>query len=271
MLAFAHIQKTAGITVNRILRRSFGVHHCDVQPWHPRTAYYETTYSAKDHQKLVRLYPRLESIAGHRVKPHSDLKSVCPNIRYLTFLREPRARMASHYQYRVQRAGYTQPFEEWLKEEHYHNLQTKHIAGSDDLDLAMRILREECFFVGLIEHFDESLVMLRGKVADPRFDIRYVRENVAPDSSIRERLVNDPASRALMEEANNADLQLYEYVVKELYPAQKREFGATLASEVESFKSTNRLPPLNVNSMLNLVKRNCIYKPMLAYAKRFQS
>lgn len=267
MIAFAHIPKTAGITVNKLLRRSFGLHHCDVEVW-TRRDYVGVYYSAQDHRKTLRLYQKLRSIAGHQIKPHSDLKTHFPGVRYFTFLRDPITRTASHYQYTVQRMGEEAPFEKWITRDEFHNMQTKHIAGCDDLGLAIKILNEECFFVGLIENFDESLVMLQKKVDDDRFDIRYVRENVAPSSAIKKGLLGDPATRGLLEEVNQTDQQLYDYVRRELYPKQKDEIGETLASEVESFRSSNTLPTVNLNAMANLIKRNLLYKPLLRYSQR---
>jgi hypothetical protein len=268
MLAFAHIQKTAGVTVNRILRRSFGLQHCDVEPWSRVGEYYDTSYSAEDHRKLKRLYPRLVSIAGHQVKPHSDLKDACPDVRYFTFLRNPETRTASHYQYAVQRMGEKEPFKEWIKSEKRRDAQTKHIAGRADLESAIKILDEECLLVGLVERFDESLVILRRKLGDPRLDIRYTSENVARDSSVKTRLLDDPSTRALLRDANAIDNALYDYVVRELYERQKQAFGATLAEDVESFKARNAPSHVNLNAALNLIKRNLIYKPMLRYAQR---
>jgi len=268
MLAFAHIQKTAGVTINRILRRSFGLRHCDVEPWSSDERYYDTFYSAGDHRRLERLYPNLLSIAGHQVKPHSDLRDVCPDIRYFTFFREPEARTASHYQYVVQKMGKTEPFEQWIKREEFHDVQTKHIAGSADLDAAIKTLHEDCIFVGLIERFDESLVIMKNKLSDPRFDIRYTRENVARDATIKKRLIDDPTTNALLKGANRIDNELYNYVVGELYEKQKREFGESLASEVQTFQGDNRLPHVNLNATLSLIKRNLVYKPVLRYAQR---
>jgi hypothetical protein len=268
VLAFAHIQKTAGVTVNGILRRSFGLGHCDVEPWSWTGDYYDTYYSAADHRRLVRLYPRLVSIAGHQIKPHSDLKDLCPNVRYFTLLRNPVQRTASHYQYGVQRMGEKQPFEEWINEEKRRNVQTKHIAGSADLDLAIKILNEECLFVGLIERFDESLVMLKQRLGDPRLDIRYRRENVARDSSIKNELTEDPRTSRLLDESNDIDNALYEHVVTRIYEQQKSDFGSGLDAKVESFRAGNTPPRVTLNATLNLAKRNLVYKPLLRYAQR---
>ena len=154
-------KKTAGTTINWILKRSFGINHCDVEPWKQGEEYYSTSYCADDHQRLRRLYPNLASIAGHQVKPHSDLETVCPEIRYFTFLRIPVARMASQYQYLIQRMHYGWSFEEFFGQERFHNVQTKHLAGKDDVALAIKIIDEKKIFIGLVEKFDESLVLMK--------------------------------------------------------------------------------------------------------------
>jgi hypothetical protein len=71
-------------------------------------------------------------------------------------------------------------------------------------------------FVGLTERFDESMVLLRALVA-PDLDIRYERANVAKSSRIAKELLSDPVTRQMIVEANQGDLELYEYVLRELY------------------------------------------------------
>src|SRR3990170_1027659 len=63
MLVFIHINKTGGSTVRYILRSSFGLHHCEVEPWHARWT--GSPFSTSDLQRVRKLYPHLESIGGH--------------------------------------------------------------------------------------------------------------------------------------------------------------------------------------------------------------
>ena len=109
---------------------------------------------------------------------------------------------------------------------------------------------------------------MKNKLGNPRLDIRYRRENVARDSTIKSSLVDNPKTRALLKEANEIDSALYDYVVRELYERQKQEFGMTLDSEVEAFKLGNKLPHVNLKATLNLIKRNLVYKPVLRHAQR---
>jgi len=183
MLAFAHLMKTAGTTINSILRRSFGLGHCDVHPWDKGA----TVFSADDFHYLKKIYSRIESLSGHELRPYSDISRVCPNLEWFTYLREPLTRTASHYQYSVQRnrkyPGKSNKkeilFEDWLCREAAHNYQTKRIAGTEDLDLAIKILKENFLFVGLFERFDESLVMLQKKTQN-RLNIFYCHKKCMP-------------------------------------------------------------------------------------------
>ena len=272
MLAFAHIQKTAGVTVEWILRRSFGWHHCEVEPWRNfggKERYYATTYSAEDHARVLRVYGRVDSIAGHHVKPRGDLAEVYPGVRYFTFLREPVRRTASHYQHMVRNTEeYKQSCEHWLEDERFHNLQTKHIAGVDDAEAAMRVLRERCFFVGLVERFDESLVLFQRRVGDPRLDVRYRRENVASDSSISRRLLDEPRTRDILEAANRTDRILFDRVQRELFPEQCRDFGPGLEEAVEAVRADPWKHRYNGRALLSRARARLVLNPLARRAQR---
>ncbi|UCF33779.1 MAG: hypothetical protein JSV78_00415, partial [Phycisphaerales bacterium] len=166
MLAFVHIEKAAGTTVNHILARSFGLRHADVMAWRCRFA----DLRAADLRGFRRMIPGLVSIAGHIVKPFNDLHLDCPSIRYWTILREPLARCASHYQYQVNFLNIPHSFEEWIADPRFQNFQTRKLAGVPDADAAIGIIKDRFVLVGLLEHFHESLLLLRAKLHDPRLD-----------------------------------------------------------------------------------------------------
>ena len=142
---------------------------------------------------------------------------------YDTFLREPLVRCASHYQYQVQQQGKTYSFDEWIVRDLKRNPETTRIAGPNGtVRDAIQILRSRFIFVGLVEHFDESLVMFRQRVDDPRLEIRHRRKRVAENDDIKNQLLSDPRTRSLLVEANQLDLELYEFAAKELYPMFRR-------------------------------------------------
>jgi hypothetical protein len=243
-LVFVHINKTAGTTLRYILRSSFGARHCDVEPWHG--AWSDPPFSSEDLRRVRRLYPRLASIAGHRVTGYADLDEPGVELRYVTILREPVALCASRFQYQLDYRRKTDlVFEEWIQRDWVWNAQTKRIAGTSSADDAVATIERKGIFVGLTERFDESMVLLKALRA-PELDISYEPVNVAKSSRVARDLLEDDVTRGLIEEANRADIELYGRVVGELYPSWQREFGdgldeavARARAERHGFNRTN--------------------------------
>jgi hypothetical protein len=101
-----------------------------------------------------------------------------------------------------------------------HNLQTKHHAGCDDVNMAIRMIREQNMFVSITEHFDESILLLRNWVKPYQILLNYVAKNVAHDALISNNLVNDAKTHAMLQEINHSDSLLYDYIKNEVFPAQ---------------------------------------------------
>ncbi|HEU4527397.1 MAG TPA: hypothetical protein VFT80_05665 [Actinomycetota bacterium] len=229
LLVFVHINKTAGTTLRQILRSSYGARHCDVEPWHG--PWQDPPFSTPDLRRVRRLYPRLASIAGHRVTGYADLEEPGTEMRYLTFLREPISMCASRFQYQIDYRKKERVFEDWIRNDWVRDAQTQRIGGTTNAADAIATIEKREMFVGLTERFDESMVLVRALVA-PDLDIRYERANVAKSSRIAKDLLSDPVSRRMIEEANQADLELYEHVVRELYPGFQRAYGEGLEEAV---------------------------------------
>jgi hypothetical protein len=256
MLAHVHIMKTAGQTICGILRQSFPGCHCDLVV--PRPA------RAKDVRWAMRFYPRLKSIAGHCVVPYADLEAAGFKPRYFTFLREPIERCVSHYQFSVQRNGCRQPFERWLVQ--HANFQTQVLCGHDDAGRAIEFLEQRIGFVGLVEHFNESLVLLRRWCGGKSLDVRYRARNIATDNHIKKALLANPRTVSLIQEHHAADITLYAYARHIVYPRYIERFGSELPAAVEELEQS--LPAPHVLSFTQFVasaKRNVLYKPLTKY------
>jgi hypothetical protein len=261
VLVFIHINKTAGSTVRYILRSTFGVNHCEVEPWH--APWVDPPFSSHDLQRLRKVYPHLESIAGHRVKGYVDLQENGTKFSYFTFMRDPLKTCASRFQYNVQyRRKKNLVFEEWIQQEWTRDHQTKMIAGEADVDKAIRIIRDKGIFVGLTERFDESIVLLKNLVAN-NLNISYKPVNVARKNSMAERLLSEESTRKMLSEANQVDLQLYDFVKKELYPAFQHEYGPGLGKDVSDYQSKRVNDFASQNITLSRLKQYMIYKPLL--------
>jgi hypothetical protein len=234
-IAIVHIHKTGGTTLSGVLKSSFGGRHCLVSAEDPEAPF----FSADDLRRLRRFYPFIRSIMGHDIRTYGDLDAAAPGLTYITMLRDPLVRCASHYQYDVQRGGIDIPFEEWITHDVSPNRQTRHLAGpgASAAD-AIGVLEERVGFVGLVERYDESLVMMRRALG--LREIRYARKWTAPSDDIKRRLLEDPRSRDLLVEANREDLEVYRHSLEVMFPRQVAAYGADLEGDVAAFREVNR-------------------------------
>ncbi len=259
MLVFIHINKTAGRTIRYMLRSTYGLQHCEAEPWKPTG----TAFTTQDLVRLRKVYPALKSIAGHTITGYADLQENGTTFKYFTFMRDPLKTSASRFQYNVQYRGKKDlVFEDWIQQDWARNAQTKRIAGTADVEAAIRVIRQKSIFVGLAEHFDESVVLLKALLAKD-LDISYKRVNVARDNSIKDQLLNTEATRKMLIEANQADIALYRYVNEELYPQQKKDYGNSLESAVADYQNTRNNSFNNWNLTLSRMKQFGLYKPLL--------
>lgn len=267
-IAVAHIHKTAGTTLSGVFKAAFGGRYCLVEATDPDAEY----FSAEDLRDLQRIYPRLEAVMGHPIRPYGDLHEAAPGLSYLTFLREPLARCASHYQYDVQRGGVEIPFEEWVTHEVSPNRQTRHLAGPGATAAdAIRIVEDRVDFVGLTEQFDASLVMMAAFFGLPW--IGYVRKWSAPTDDIKRRLLEDPRTREMLEDANREDLALYRHVAEEVFPRQEAAYGPTLAADTGRFSEgirglTLRRMTLRPRYLRYVAKWRLAYRPWVERRRR---
>jgi hypothetical protein len=259
MLVFIHIEKTGGRTVRYILRSSYGRRHCEVEPdglWE------DLPFSTPDLRRLRRLYPNLASVAGHRITGYVDLHEEGTDFRYFTLLRDPLKLCASRYQFTVERKKKNMPFEDWLQKDSVRNAQTKRIAGTPSVDDAIRVITAKRIFVGLTERFDESLVLLKALRAGD-LDIGYTSINVAPRNTLASKLLSNENARQALAEANQADLELYDYARTELYPALRREYGPSLDQAVRESRSERHQRFNRRRLTVSRVKQYALYRPLV--------
>jgi hypothetical protein len=183
-------------------------------------------------------------------------------------MRDPVKLCASRFQYKVNVSKKTNlVFEEWIQRDWPRNHQTKWIAGEADVDKAIRIIQDKKIFVGLTERFDESMVLLKALLAND-LNISYKRVNVARNKTLATSLLSNESTRQMLIDAQQADLELFEYVRQELYPIYRREYGPSLETDVADYqqKQGNNFNYLNLT--LARLKHYTLYKPLLYYQRR---
>jgi hypothetical protein len=183
-------------------------------------------------------------------------------------MRDPLKTCASRFQYNIQYRGKKDlVFEEWIQREWTRNHQTKMIAGEADVSAAIGILRSKHVFVGMTERFDESLVLLKALVAE-RLNLSYKPVNVARANNLAQQLLCDGRTRQMLVEANQADLELYDFVSNDLYPAFQREYGASLEADVVDYQRTRPSTFNYRNLTLSRLKQFLLYRPLLYLNRR---
>lgn len=209
MIVFVHIEKTAGTTLKFNLRNTFGKRHCDTKKNKKQI------FDQRDLEFAQKVFGKIDCISGHNlVEPTTHLAG--SETFFITFLRDPIERSASYYQDHCLRGKYKISFEDWMKEDKRHNMQTKRIAGSNDLEKAKKILYENYQFVGLTERFDESLKLL-SVVLPMDLNLKYKRKLIAQDNTIKNNLINTPATYQILKDCNKQDIALYDFVKNTLF------------------------------------------------------
>lgn len=264
IVAFIHIKKTAGKAMKHQLRRAFGTEHCDVKRWRDDAHY----FSAADLHRLLWLYPRLRSIAGHSIKAYSDLRIKFPRLSYYTFLRDPIQRSISHYQYRVNLGTIKCTFEDWISDESNHNWQVRALAGTADLDQALRMVEHDISFTGLQERMDESLLMLNRALNLNRLTrAPSERVNAARNRVVRDEIIKDTLNLRLLRRANRLDIELYRYAEAVVFPRQQQAYASALArpARVGGRRFWARY---GQGYCANVTYRELVYKPMVWLSRR---
>ncbi len=267
VLAYSHIPKAAGTTIIYLLRRNFGVRHFDALDRTPGRVKF---YTARDLNRDLKLHPWARSVASHHLMPFVDYGKHDHRLRWYAFFREPRKRLLSQYQYQVETLGVSQDFPDWIRSLPRRNYQVFWLTGGQDLEAAKQVARQKLVAFGLVEHLNESLLILREALGIPDFDVRYDRpKNISRSGDFRERLAEQARQHSdLVEHYIGLETQLYDYLLGELWPRQVEQYGASrLAEDVQTAFTS---PPAALGRgrrRANVLYRNLVYKPLVGLGK----
>lgn len=136
------------------------------------------------------------------------------------------------------------------------NAQSRILAGFDRddalpspdelLSIAKEHIEEHIACVGLLERFDESLLLMRHRLEWP-FCPLYLRQNV--NAKRRPLASIDSTVKDAISEAHQVDIKLYQYVC-ELFDREIQELGDVMGGHLKKFRKLNgfyqRIAPLPV-------------------------
>jgi hypothetical protein len=253
MLVFTHIEKTAGTSLKFIFRNTFGLKHCD------SLKNKKNIFTQKDLIHAKKIFPDIKCISGHNLfEPTKYLED--DNMFFLTILRNPIVRTASFYQDFCLRGSTKMDFDEWIEDKAKHNMQTKRIAGEEDVEKAKKILRDSYSFVGLTERFDDSLKLLSVVCPEP-LNLKYKKKLIATNNEIKNQLISTDSTLKKLQDANKLDIDLYNYVFEELFPQRLKEYQEEV-NKVELSKDFYKSHK-TLNYQMSIAFNKFVYRQLL--------
>ncbi len=252
-IVFLHVPKTAGMTLRDIIIREYGdgaVFPVDGMAY-DRSAKELVARPSEERG-------RIRAIVGHM--PFGIDTVVPGDWAYVTMVRHPVERVVSHYAYArrepgsplhaeivARRLSLRDYVERIPAADLFNNGETR-LLGSDfslppgkasaataeTLERAMERARERFALVGVVERFDES-VLLMARMFGWRWPL-YVRRYVAPERPRRSDLPESTV-RAI-EERNQLDLRLYRFA-RELFDQTMARQDAAFRVELAAFRLAN--------------------------------
>jgi len=258
-LIFQHIPKNGGTTFNAILDQIFSnkiIYSLD--PINSPRKEFESL-SDVDREKIVLL-------KGHlRFGIHNCFSG---NSEYITFLRKPTERICSYYNYVLSQPNHrfyneiidnNISFSDFIlkfNKQDVHNAQIRFISGIVDREDLMleKAIENICNFypiIGLLERFDESLILLKYYYnwQIPIYEIKN-RSKISNKQPTKEQI-------KAINELNASDIKLYEYIQDRFENQLKTIVGNKLNDELENIQFANQQSPI-INNHLCLEKFDSI-------------
>ena len=234
-ICFVHIEKAGGITLHNIFHTIFNNYLT------PSPAFGEH-FTKSELQKLIKIWPlTIAGIGGHRLGAFLNYEEVLTkDIFYLTFLREPIARYMSHMNWQKNIMNINWSPASFTAETYFNNFQCYRISGERSFISAKQVISKKFGFVGLMEEYDPSLVILSYLLGLDMSAFQYSKAN-QKKYGIKEfkfeKLSDELQSHII--ENNHEDIKLYYYLKDELFPDFKNSID-NLHDKVARFQRRNR-------------------------------
>ena len=249
---FLHIPKTAGTTLIKILRKQYGRKNTFSIYGNPTSVAADQFCSLP--QEVREGYRLLQ---GHW--PYGMHKQFTGEVAYISVMREPIGRLISEYYY-ILRTPYhylhstlineNVSLDEFLTSDltvELDNSQLRLLAGCErdvpfggitsvHLELAKKHIEDHFAVVGLMSHFDETLLFYKKYLGWKR-EPYYHRRNVT--SKTKKTNEAGEESLKIIRERNRYECQLYEWV-RERFFHQMHNWDGDFDYELEQFQRKNK-------------------------------
>jgi len=245
-ICFVHIEKAGGITLHNIL---YTLLNCYLTP-NPN---FGEQFTKQDLIKLFKVWPiKITGIGGHRLGAFLGYEGALnKEVFYLTFLREPIRRYMSHLNWQKNVMSIDWTAESFANDIYFNNFQCYRISGKRTFLDAKKIISQKYGFVGLLERYDQSLIILEKILGLRQFSLQYSKAN-QKEYGFRSIKYDEltPDIQTKIVHNNQEDIKLYRYVLDELYPRYEHSYGATLPSDLNKFLILNKTFRLPIHIVL---------------------
>lgn len=236
---YIHIEKCGGMSLHHALRYAVPGYQV-LRPWWFWSNEPESYLSSEELARLILFHPGVSGVGGHTARSYGGYESVVDKPPfYFTFIRNPINRYLSHLNHQVNKMGIAWSVEAFLKETRFNNLMTRRIAGCDDLSLAKSRLKNDFSMVGLFESYEKSLIILSDIMFGVYNGLHYEHRNDSESEAKVKFCDLSPALQAMVINNNALDIELYEWVESEVFPAYINGYSGDLEADLDRFKKEN--------------------------------
>ena len=240
MIVFSHLTKNGGTTIVNILRNNFLTKYTLLAGFNIKN----NVLKQNQLNKVNCYHPKSKAISGHSIKPYIDLSwdknHENNNSIKIIFLRDPISRFVSSYNHFYNHTKKIS-FQKYI-ELYASNFQTNWISNTSSSKSDKNFKKSKKYFVGIVEMFDESLVLLRERYFQKfnyELNICYEKSNMQKIYALRKNDISLKHKRILRNKLKE-DFILYERAIEEIYNIQKNSYKGNLDDDILGFKKQNQ-------------------------------
>jgi len=278
IIVFSHMMKTAGSSLLKNFIYYYGVELLYINRGSRiGDNKYNLEYLKKD---LKKKKGKEKIIAGHCFRPHMNMDLQNYNLRWFTFLRNPKNRYLSHYFHT--RYFLTNNFNkgsfknmknknivEWEKISGNSNYQCKFIAGEPNSQKAIDILEKKFEWVGITKEFDQGINSLKThfQIEDLDYTTNLTNASLAKKE---EKTAVMTQYADFIQDMNKEDEILYKYVKDNIWPRHKKvEPSRNLKLKSNSLLKQYNMLAFHIDNKLNFNKTKINKNNLIRFYKRW--